>query len=290
MAEIPAVRETHPDMSKLSRQAIAAETVAILDSGSYTAPSGRMVPIADQLARSLAGTRLYRPDDLGVRPQDSPGLTTRIEVTGETTLAAARRLSGSSGAEPACLNFASAKNPGGGFLNGAHAQEEGLARSSGLYASLREAPEFYDFHRAQHDLLYSDHVIYSPGVPVFRGDDGVLLEEPYDVAFLTSPAPNRGAIRDPAAAARIPDVLRQRAAKVLAAAHANGHDRLVLGAWGCGVFGNHPAEVAGVFAELLLADGAFAGAFTQVVFAVWDTASGAPRHAAFERAFTNAIA
>jgi len=85
-------------------------------------------------------------------------------------------------------------------------------------------------------------------------------------------------------------VLRQRAAKVLATAHANGHDRLVLGAWGCGVFGNHPAEVAGVFAELLLADGAFAGAFAHVVFAVWDTASGAPRHAAFERAFTNAIA
>jgi uncharacterized protein (TIGR02452 family) len=290
VAEIPSVRETHPDMSRHPRRAIATETIAILDRGSYTAPSDRTVSIADRLARSLAGTRLYRPDDLGVRPQDSPGLATRIEVTGETTLAAARRLSDASGTVPACLNFASAKNPGGGFLNGAHAQEEGLARSSGLYASLRKAPEFYDFHRAQHDLLYSDHVIYSPGVPVFRGDDGVLLEEPYDVAFLTSPAPNRGAIRDPAVAQRIPDVLRQRAAKVLATAHANGHDRLVLGAWGCGVFGNHPAEVAGVFAELLLADGAFAGAFAQVVFAVWDTASGAPRHAAFERAFTNAIA
>jgi uncharacterized protein (TIGR02452 family) len=34
-------------------------------------------------------------------------------------------------------------------------------------------------------------MIYSPGVPVFRDDTGALLEEPYDVAFLTSPAPNR---------------------------------------------------------------------------------------------------
>jgi uncharacterized protein (TIGR02452 family) len=272
-------------MSRHPRRAIAAETVAILDRGSYTAPSGRTVSIAGRQARAVAGTRLYGPDDLGDRPAGSPGLAVRIEVTGETTLAAARRLAGSAGTEPACLNFASAKNPGGGFLNGAHAQEEGLARSSGLYASLREVRGFYDFHRAQGDLLYSDHMIYSPGVPVFRDDDGVLLEEPYDVAFLTSAAPNRGAVRDPAVAARIPAILRRRAAKVLALACAHGHDRLVLGAWGCGVFGNDPAEVAGIFAGLLLADGPFAGAFAHVVFAVWDTAPGAPRHTAFERAF-----
>ncbi|MGI8333212.1 TIGR02452 family protein [Actinomadura scrupuli] len=277
-------------MSRHPRRAIAAETVAILDRGSYTAPSGRTVSLAGRQARALAGTRLYAPDDLGDRPVSSPGLATRIEVTGETTLAAARRLAGTGGTEPACLNFASAKNPGGGFLNGAHAQEEGLARSSGLYASLREVRGFYDFHRSQGDLLYSDHMIYSPGVPVFRDDDGVLLEEPYDVAFLTSAAPNRGAVRDPAVAARIPAILRRRAAKVLALARAHGHDRLVLGAWGCGVFGNDPAEVAGIFAGLLLADGPFAGVFAHVVFAVWDTASGAPRHAAFERAFAAAPA
>jgi uncharacterized protein (TIGR02452 family) len=88
-------------MSRHPRQATATETIAILDRGSYTAPSGRRVSIAHRLARALAGTRLYRPDDLGVRPHGSPGLTTRVEVTAETTLAAARRLSGSSGEEPA---------------------------------------------------------------------------------------------------------------------------------------------------------------------------------------------
>ncbi|WP_141583560.1 TIGR02452 family protein [Actinomadura sp. WMMA1423] len=275
-------------MSRHPRRMTAQETVAILERGDYTAPSGRTVQVADRLAEAVRRTVLHRPDELDALlkrlPPAGPGTRTRIEVTDETTLAAARRLHGA-GTAPFALNFASAKNPGGGFLNGAHAQEEGLARSSGLYESLRSAREYYDFHRAQGDLLYSDHMIYSPDVPVFRDDSGRLLEEPYGVAFLTSPAPNRGAIRDPAKAERIPAVLRLRARKVLAVALTHGHTRLVLGAWGCGVFRNDPAEVAEVFAEALRPGGEFADRFEHVVFAVWDTSAGAPRHSAFQRVF-----
>lgn len=275
-------------MSRHPRRRTAQETVAILGRGGYTAPSGRTVSIAGDLARAVQGTVLYRPGELDTLLENLPaaggGTGTLIEVTGETTLAAAHRLCGQ-GTVPFALNFASAKNPGGGFLNGAHAQEEGLARSSGLYESLRSAREYYDFHRAQGDLLYSDHMIYSPGVPVFRDDAGRLLEEPYEIAFLTSAAPNRGAIRDAAKAGQIPAVLRLRARKVLAVALANGHDRVVLGAWGCGVFRNDPAEVAEVFAEVLRPGGEFAGRFEHVVFAVWDTAEGSPRHAAFQNVF-----
>ncbi|GAA2104857.1 TIGR02452 family protein [Actinomadura alba] len=276
-------------MSRHPRRAVAQQTVEILDRGSYAAPSGRTVDLAARLARAVEGTRVHRPAELTALVSrllpPSPGLPTRIEVTDETTLEAARRLTDQAGDEVACLNFASAKNPGGGFLNGAHAQEESLARSSGLYASLLAGREYYDFHRAQGNLLYSDHMIYSPGVPVFRDDSGALLEEPYDVAFLTSAAPNRGALRDPAAAARIPEVLALRAAKVLAMAHVNGHRRLVLGAWGCGVFRNDPVEVAEAFSGLLRGDGPFAGRFGHVTFAVYDPAQGEPRLAAFRRTF-----
>ena len=275
-------------MSRHPRRATAQETVSILERGDYPAPSGRTVSIAGGLAEAIQGTVLYRPDELDALLRRLPPATsetgTHIEVTDETTLAAAQRLC-AQGSVPYALNFASAKNPGGGFLNGAHAQEEGLARSSGLYASLRSAREFYNFHRAQGDLLYSDHMIYSPRVPVFRDDAGRLLEEPYEVAFLTSAAPNRGAIRDENTAARIRDVLHGRARKVLAVALANGHQRLVLGAWGCGVFRNDPTEVAEVFAELLRPGGEFTDRFEHVVFAVWDTAKGAPRHTAFQNVF-----
>jgi uncharacterized protein (TIGR02452 family) len=133
--------------------------------------------------------------------------------------------------------FASAKNPGGGFLSGAQAQEESIARSSALSPCLAAAGEFYSFHRRQGDLRYSDRVIYSPHVPVFRADDGTLLDEPYTVSFLTAAAPNLGAstASQPASAPAVPGTLAIRAARVLAVAAARGHRKLVLGAWGCGV-------------------------------------------------------
>jgi uncharacterized protein (TIGR02452 family) len=91
-----------------------------------------------------------------------------FEVTGESSLEAARRLTG----PVAVLNFASARNPGGGFLNGAQAQEEALCRASALYTCLLQARGFYDHHRAHRDPFYTDRVIHSPAVPVFRDDKG----------------------------------------------------------------------------------------------------------------------
>ena len=90
---------------------------------------------------------------------------TGLHVSHGTTLELARTLVEQYSAL-ACLNFASAKNPGGGFLSGSQAQEESLARASGLYATLQTQPEYYDYHRQGSSSLYSDHMIFSPGVPV----------------------------------------------------------------------------------------------------------------------------
>ncbi len=127
-------------------------------------------------------------------------------------------------------------------------------------------------------------MIYSPDVPVFRDDRGALLEEPYRVAFLTSAAPNARAIGDSRCESlpEIPGLLRARAARVLDVAAAHGHRRLILGAWGCGVFGNDPAQVAAAFAQAL----AGAQPFDLVRFAVLDGRPGTPVFDAFARAFT----
>lgn len=254
--------------------------MAIIEAGGYRSPGGRDVRIAAEVSAAVAGTRLYRPAEALPAPVSpgSAGMTT--EVTNETSLAAARRL----GAGTACLVFASAKNPGGGFLNGAQAQEESIARASALYPCLRAAREFYGFHRDQGDLRYSDRVIYAPGVPVFRSDDGTLLDVPYPVSFLTAAAPNLGAImaNQRPAADSVPGVLAARAGRVLAVAAAHGHRKLVLGAWGCGVFRNDPAVVAAAFAAALTR---FQAHFDQVTFAVLDRQPGTPTHAAFTHAF-----
>jgi uncharacterized protein (TIGR02452 family) len=268
---------------------MAAKTMAIIEAGEYRSLGGRDVRIHSGVAAAVAGTRLHLPGEQfpGAARQDVKPV---IEVTNETSLSAARRLGANAGAQDpgvACLVFASAKNPGGGFLTGAQAQEESIARSSALYPCLRSVREFYEFHREQRDLRYSDRVIYSPAVPVFRGDDGELLDEPYAVSFLTSAAPNLTAIRrnQPEAAADVSSALAARAERVLAVAAAHGHRTLVLGAWGCGVFGNDPAVVAEAFAAALAQT---EGSFDQVAFAVLDRQHGAPTHAAFARVFDRA--
>ncbi|WP_041833003.1 TIGR02452 family protein [Actinoplanes sp. N902-109] len=228
---------------------MARTAVEIAERQAYRTARGTDVRI--DVSSAVAGTRLYEPDQdlpaddlrVGRRPR---GAAPVIEVTGESTLAAARRLGG----DVAALVFASARNPGGGFRNGAQAQEESIARSSALYPCLLAAGDFYAGHRSHSDLAYSDRVIYSPRVPVFRDDHGELLDDPYEVSFLTAAAPNRGAL--PAEEVpRVPEILRRRARRVLAVAAAHGHRRLVLGAWGCGVFRNDPTEVARAFADAL---------------------------------------
>ncbi len=84
------------------------------------------------------------------------------------------------------LNFASAKNPGGGFLGGSQAQEESLARSIALYASLQSEFQFYEEHREMVILLYSHSMIFSPNCPVFRDDQGVLLSKPMLASLLVA--------------------------------------------------------------------------------------------------------
>jgi len=215
-----------------------------------------------------------------------------MEVTPETTTAAAHRLVHVEGVERvAALNFASAKNPGGGWLGGARAQEEDLARCSALYRCLLAQPRYYEANRAHPSFLYTDHVIYSPAVPFFRDDDHRLLEEPFPVSIITAPAPNAGEAlrRDPSAGPQLRAVLASRAGKVLAVAAHQGHRTLVLGAWGCGVFRNDPRNVAGVFDDWLRSQDV-SGVFERVVFAVYDRTRTRGALRAFEGRFSRPIA
>ncbi|WP_020127561.1 TIGR02452 family protein [Streptomyces sp. 303MFCol5.2] len=270
---------------------IARETEEIVAAGRYGASDGREVSLSAAIEAARAGTRMAGPGSVEVpegRAADSaaqPFGDTLVEVTGESSLEAARRLTGAG--PVGVLNFASARNPGGGYLNGAQAQEEALCRASALYTCLLEAREFYDHHRAHRDPFYTDRVIHSPAVPVFRDDRGRLLDEPYVVGFLTAAAPNAGVVLRtvPERAAELPGALAVRAGRVLETAAVHGYRRLVLGAWGCGVFRNDPAQVAGAFRALLGPGGRFERTFEQVVFGVLDRTAGSTVLAAFERVF-----
>jgi uncharacterized protein (TIGR02452 family) len=264
-------------MAKGNRRApalISQETLDIIAKGGYLAPSGRRIEFEAQVKAAASGTRLYRPDDYaGLEPAFAASEEKSfpaVEVTTETTFEAARRLVLDEGVcSVVALNYASARNPGGGFLGNARAQEEALCRASALYPCLLPQTEYYRANRRQDSFLYTDHIIYSPEVPFFRSDDMELLEQPVSVSVITAPAPNRGeaARRDPDCVPAVRVALARRSEAILAVAAAHGHRTVVLGAWGCGVFRNDPTEVAAAFHGALLLP-RFAGVFARVVFAV----------------------
>ncbi|MFD5466290.1 TIGR02452 family protein [Kitasatospora sp. NPDC127059] len=267
---------------------VARVNEEIAERGSYRTAGGETVRVGEQLAAARAGTVSYTPGGLeALLAEGGRGvLTGLVEVTAEGSMEAAGRLVEAGAGPVGVLNFASARNPGGGYLRGARAQEEDLCRSALLYSCLVEAPDYYEAHRASADLRYSHRVIVSPAVPVIRGRRGELLARPYPVTFLTSPAPNAGQLERRSAGADVRGVLAERAVRVLAAAARHDVRALVLGAWGCGVFRNDPAQVAEAFEGALARYG---GAFEQVVFAVWDRSPVSANRAAFEARFGAAV-
>ena len=269
---------------------ISKETLSIIDRGWYETRSGKRIELQAAIKAAVAATKLYRPadvDNLLVSRKEVRGPVPNLQVTSETTAQAARRLvEKDKVAHVLALNFASAKNPGGGFLGGAKAQEEDLARVSALYTCQLAQPAYYEANRATASMLYTDHLIYSPGVPFFRSDDLKLLETPFLVSIVTSPAPNAGEAmrRDSGAGPNIHATLESRAGHILAVAADKGYRTLVLGAWGCGVFRNKPTEVAAVFHRWL--SGRFKGAFDLVVFAIYDHTREGSTLDAFQRQFS----
>jgi uncharacterized protein (TIGR02452 family) len=264
----------------------AAETLSICALGNYIAPSGASVEITPLVTAAVNGTALYRPAYLEQMPV--PGVAgaapPAIEVTSDTTAEASRRLVEAGVPSVVALNFASARNVGGGFLNGAEAQEEDLCRASALYPCLERQLEYYDANRANHSALYTDHAIWSPEVPFFRGDDGKLLERPFTVSIITMPAPNRAEVRrDPEQLEALREAYRRRTVQVMKIAAHRGHRTLVLGAWGCGAFRNEPADAVDAFEAALRAS---AGAFERVVFAVFERKHDGPNRRAFSRLST----
>ncbi|KAK6385954.1 uncharacterized protein PV06_07116 [Exophiala oligosperma] len=188
----------------------------------------------------------------------------KIRVVEGDTLVVARALSqASSGgiddgkssrlkSNVAVLNMASPLLPGGGFLNGATAQEESLCNRTTLYPALKD--EFYRLPEVgaiwtEDVLVFRDHT----GKDLGKGDrwwvdviSAAMLRFP-DVEGIDNDKKYAGQ-KDRDTASRqikcLMDILR-----------AKGVEKCVLGAWGCGAYGNPVVEIARAFNKVILGDG-----------------------------------
>lgn len=249
----------------------AQQILDVVAQGAYTTAAGQRIDISALQAAAQRNTELFRPDDLEALFRQAPGqgVFPAVEVIDATTCDAAQSLS----AEPGgvvLLNFASARNPGGGFLGGARAQEEEVCRCCGLYPLLVSQREYYDENRAQRSALYTDYMIYSRDVPFFRTSaKDPWLDKPFVASVITAPAPNAGAIaqNERKELKLVRETFARRWRNVLLVAAERGHRTVLLGAWGCGAFRNDPV-VAAETIQSWLVDPRFAGCFDKVVFAI----------------------
>ncbi len=195
----------------------------------------------------------------------------------------------------AVLNFANPHNAGGGVQNGAMAQEECLCRSSNLYPCLltkKAQEEYYDYNKNNTDYSFSDRIIYSESVTVFKNDNEVPClmpeQEWFEISVITCSAPYI-AKRKYTNKVALKELFKKRIKNIFEAALDNDIRVLVLGAFGCGAFQNPPEIVAAAFREVI-EENEYKYYFNKIIFAIKSMVNNdpfdvCPNIAAFEMAF-----
>ena len=243
-----------------------------IDQGYYTDRDGDVVKFSGVKTLKY-GTKMFYEDELGSPVIiGSPVSSTIIRVEIGDSFEVAKRMIQSGGSNVAVLNMASAKNPGGGVINGSRAQEEELCRRSNLILSLYGvySKGMFNFNLPDYDYPIPTYAtIYTPNVTVYREPVTYdKVKEPYKVNIISAAMiiqpdlDENGDIEK-----KYVHIVKKKIRCVLRTALLTKNDRLVLGAWGCGAFGCPSKHMARLFKKVL-EEPEFSGAFSEIVFAI----------------------
>ena len=242
---------------------ILEETLQILDTGHYEV-NGKEVKLRLSKERMEASHVLLPADVQDISRRE----VTKVTIPGECQIGCVKQDSYVAAIElmrdrqktegqskpVLVLNFANPVNIGGGVYKGAKTQEEDLCRRSSLLRSL-ETPHslrYYSYNRKLHTHMGSDAMIFSPEVEIFRDEHGGLIDETVIVAVLTCAAPMISYGLESMSEMEYQGMFYNRIVGVLKCAAYFGYEDLVLGAWGCGAFGNDAAVVSDLFCKALM--------------------------------------
>ena len=224
------------------------------------------------IAKTIETAVLYEDGEgRDLETPDARFETTKIEVK---RIDAAEAVSNAKG--KACvLDFASYRQPGGGYMNGGWAQEEALCAESNLLPILEGLRSVY-YEPNKHTMrggLYSDRALYLTDV-MFTTGGGMKKRD----VIVCAAVNRRLALQNHRSEPECDIDMMHRVQTVMQIAAAHEVDTLVLGAFGCGIFGNDPVKVARMFDDWLQAH---PGQFENVVFAI----PGGPNFDAFRAEF-----
>lgn len=238
--------------------------------------------LKQRTARSVKSNRVYKEGFVSKVKHRNENAS--IDVYAGTTFDVSKRYC--SLGKVAVLNFANPENPGGGVQHGAMAQEECLCRSSNLYACISDPKvfdDYYGYHRGIRSHFYTDRLIYTKNVTVFKDDSLVpqMLPENewFEVDVITCAAPYL-AKRKHTNGVALFELFKSRIKNIFEAARDNNVDYLILGAFGCGAFKNPPLIVAEAFRRTIEEQNYFKD-FKQIIFAIKPTSEYCPNLSTF---------
>jgi uncharacterized protein (TIGR02452 family) len=258
-------------------------TVEIVNQGHYVSESGKEYVFPDD-SNMMYNTMFYECEiHMSNFPQcDEP---TIVEVHNIDCLYAGVQLK-EQGYNPAVLNMASRRNPGGGVTTGARAQEETLFRRTNLFCSLYQfAPyaEQYDIKPSHHQYPLDRNFggVYTPNAIYFRESEQkgyALLEKPVCLSFITVAGMNRPDLTTGGMIANHHvEPIKNKIRTIFRIGLVHGHDSLVLGALGCGAFRNPPRHVARLFHEVM-DEPEFKDKYRRIIFAILDDHNANHKH------------
>lgn len=206
------------------------------------------VRLAAETQAAIKASKIYGPQPIDRNFRDCKFDSTTIQLVDEDSVSCV--FNQPTFGKVAILNYASYKFPGGLYLQGSHAQEEALCHESNLFPILLAFDKsYYEWNRKNlNKALYLNRAIYTPGV-VFEHNGKTKA---IDVITCAAPNANTAVYRCRVSKKDNEVIFEDRIRFMFAVAEANEVDTLILGAWGCGVFGQNPIITCQLMNDALL--------------------------------------
>ena len=266
------------------------ETLKVFNDGCYRAGNKSVKTSAIDI---LSDVTVILPDDLDKLTDIDPVITSnhcKLDCQNVDTFSMVRILKSKGVINIIALNLASPTNPGGGVRRGAKAQEEDLCRKSSLLISLESqtAKIYYDYNRKANTFMGTSAMMITPKVEIIRDDNGKFLPEPVETSVLTCAAPKlvKG---EKLNMKNYRSLVYNRIGYMLTVLAHQGFKNLVLGAWGCGAYGNDAAIISDLFKASIVnfkyKGYSYNEVFDSITFAVLDKTDSQYNFKQFKRNF-----
>ncbi|MCD7805049.1 MAG: TIGR02452 family protein [Oscillospiraceae bacterium] len=259
-------RDAEREKRRLENIRILEDTLGILEKGSYE-KDGKEINLRFSAAE-MGEAKVYLPEDIEAIEKSAPvtkhsderDISRIFGCENEDALVLAKKRylemkeAGDFSPKVLVLNLASATEPGGRTRKGASAQEEDLCRRSSLLLSLESenAKKYYDYNNAHKTHMGSNGIVMSENVEVIKNHSSETLEEPFPISVMTCAAPMIRMGLEGMTQEEYESMLETRIRGMLTVAATEKYRHLILGAFGCGIYGNDASLVSRLFYEAIM--------------------------------------